>query len=197
MSCNCIGGCCGGHDEIKETKETQGCGCGGHEDGGCGCGGHDHGEGCGCGGHEDATPMYTYNQEPLSDGQKTFLQQMAQCCYLPVARYVVKSTKEDDFLMAAFGPVFIQGDHHTQVELEQVRSFLTELEQLGLLSLDYDIPLEGYDYAIYTESEVFKKLEKAVAEGQGLPGFFGDTATVETGSMALTEAAMDLLGNWL
>ncbi|WP_409969493.1 hypothetical protein RFF05_06150 [Bengtsoniella intestinalis] len=186
MSCNCNGGCCGGHDE---SKETQGCGCGGHD--------HAHGEGCGCGGHEEATPMYTYNQEPLSDAQKTFLQQMAQCCYLPVARYVVKSSKESDFQMGAFGPAFIQGDHHSRMELEQVRLFLTELEHLGLLSLDYDIPLDGYDYGIYGESEVFTQLKEAVADSQGKAGFLGDIATYEEGSMALTEAAMDLLGNWL
>lgn len=175
-----------------------GCGCGGHEEStGCGCGGHDAGHSCGCGGHEESTPFYTYNQEPLSDAQKTFLQQLAQCCYLPVARYVVKSTKESDFMMAAFGPAFIQGDHHSMAELHQVRTFLTDLEQLGLLALDYDIPLEGYDYAPYYESEVFTMLKETVAEGLGKEGFFGDTADIETGSMALTEAAMDLLGNWL
>lgn len=165
---------------------------------GCGCGGHDHAhEGCGCGGHEEATPFYTYNQEPLTDGQKTFLQQLAQCCYLPVVRYVVKSTKEADFQMAAFGPAFIQGDYNTMADLSQVRTFLSDLEKLGLLSLDYDIPLDGYDYAPYYESEVFTKLQETVAEGKNMSDFFGDTAAIETGSMALTEAAMDLLGNWL
>lgn len=189
-SCNCSGGCCGGHDHSHSHDHGTSCGCGGHD--------HDHGCGCGCGGHDhDETPTPVYQNQPISDGQKTFLQQLAQCCYLPLARYVVKSTKEPDFMTQALGPAFIQGDHDSLEELHQVASFLQELYDFGLVTLDYDIPLEGYDYAPYYASPVFASLKEAVAEGMEKPGFWGDIAAIETGSMGLTEAAMDLLGNWL
>lgn len=72
-------------------------------------------------------------------------------------------------------------------------AILMSLEQKGLITLDYDIPISGYDYQGYKDSVVFKQLEKAAAEAKGQQGFLFDIAAMELGSMALTESAESLL----
>jgi hypothetical protein len=56
-----------------------------------------------------------------------------------------------------------------------------------LISLDYDIPLQDYDYTQYTKSALYSYFKETVNEGKKNPGFLFDTAEIELGSIALTE----------
>jgi len=43
---------------------------------------------------------------------------------------------------------------------------LSELEKKRLISLDYDISLEDYDYTLYTNSVLFAYFTETVKEGE-------------------------------
>ena len=81
-----------------------------------------------------------------------------------------------------------------KVSRPTLRQGIKMLEDKGLITLDYDIPITGYDYAGYRESALFIQLEKAAREGGDKPGFLFDLPVMEGGSMALTEAGIKLLG---
>ena len=72
--------------------------------------------------------------------------------------------------------------------VKEAGAFLKKLEDMGLITLDYDIPLNGYAYQEYKDSALFEYFCATLKEGAGRPGFLGDTPVLELGSMALTEA---------
>ena len=160
---------------------------------------HDHGHACGCGcGHDHGHENRNGEREPaaiqgLSANQTAFLHQLLHSRYLPVARFVVESSREEDFCAVALEPVFIRATGDSLEAVKEAGAFLTGLEEKGLLTLDYDIPLEGYGYEEYRACALFQYFQDTVRQGAGKPGFLGDTAALELGSMALTPEAEDLL----
>lgn len=88
-----------------------------------GCSGH-----CGsCGG--------CAKQLTLTNGEIGVLQKLGQIPFLPVAR------RADDMI-----PVYLEDRDRTQEEYSLI---LQVLEKKGLISLDYDKPLRGFDMAAY------------------------------------------------
>ena len=71
----------------------------------------------------------------LSEGEIGLLLQLAQIPFLPVARRA-DSTE----------PVYLEDPSHTPEESSLI---LQCLEKRGLISLDYDRPLKGWDYSAY------------------------------------------------
>ena len=82
--------------------------------------------------------------------------------------------------------------------VKQLGNELSQLEEMGLLTLDYDIPLQNYSYEEYQTSALYAYFTKTVAEAATLPDPTFDTPKLELGSIALTEAGEkivdDLLG---
>ena len=72
----------------------------------------------------------------LSDGEIGFLNTLGQIPFLPVAR------KADDMT-----PVYLEDTDHTKEEYSLI---LQVLEKKGLISLDYDKPLKGFDMRAYS-----------------------------------------------
>ena len=70
---------------------------------------------------------------------------------------------------------------------------IKNLAEQGIISLDYDIPLENCDYSDYEQSDVFAYLRETVTEGQNNPNFIFDMATLQFGSLALTGVGQDAL----
>lgn len=173
--------CCGGHDH------GEGCGCGGHHHHH-----HDH-EGCGCGCHQEEEETVIVVDTNVDEGQLAFLKQLLEIKYLPVAQFVVKSTKEEDFASVALAPVFIRDLKDSMADVKQAGGFLSQLEGQGLISIDYDMPLEGYTYNEYRNCDLFQYFIQTVKEGQEREGFLGDKATLELGSIALTLPALEFL----
>lgn len=145
---------------------------------------HDHG--CeGCGGCSPA-------EITLTRPQAVFLARFAQTPFLPLARFLYLSSQEDELESVGLAAVHLTGGE----DLEAAKATGTLLEQLagmGLITLDYDIPLSNYDYAEYETSPIFAQFRQAVAEGAGRPGFLFDTAALEKGSMALTDLGLAVL----
>lgn len=163
-----------------EHEHTCGAGCGG------GCAGGGCAGGCCCGGERPA-PL------TLTEPHLALLRSLAANCYLPVARFVLTSTKEHDFRITALAPVHLYTREDTMETARATATLLTELEQAGLLTVDYDEPLRGCDYAEYHESALYAYFCQTAREAADRPGFLGDTPVLETGSIALTARGEDLL----
>lgn len=71
----------------------------------------------------------------LTQGEVDLLTTLGQIPFLPIAR------RSDDMV-----PVYLEDAQHTP---DQCSLFLQALEQKGLVSLDYDIPLKGFDMTAY------------------------------------------------
>lgn len=69
----------------------------------------------------------------LTEAEITFLNTLAQYAFLPVAR-----------TMGDLTPVYLEEGEPGQMSL-----LLQLLEKKGLISLDYDRPLKGYDMSAY------------------------------------------------
>ena len=156
----------------------------------CGCGHnhahtHAHGESCGCGHDHGSKKTYPIFQEgALNEVAAGFMHLLHTHKFLPCARFVVKSSKEPDFTNVALAPVFIDGGEEEVMVLRAIGEVLMGLEHHGFVSIDYDIPLNNFDYSYFKESKAYKLFEQTVAEAKGKPGFLGDIADIEFGSIA-------------
>ena len=79
-------------------------------------------------------------QLTLTQGEIEFLQKLGQIPFLPVAR------KASDMI-----PVYREDADRTQEEYSLI---LQALEQKGLITLDYDMPLKGFSMAAYKDLPV-------------------------------------------
>lgn len=144
-------------------------------------------ENCDCN-HEH--PQQTDNHAApieVTENQKDFLHYLSHSHYLPVARFTVKDSREEDFASIALAPVFLCSATDDMKTVKETGAFLQRLEDLDLITLDYDIPLNGYGYEEYKSSSLYKYFCATVAEGASKSRFLGNTPVLELGSIALTE----------
>ena len=150
---------------------------------------HKHGEGqhcCGngcCGNH---APEWT-------QGEKAFLEKLAKTPLLEVAQLLMRSTKSEHFERIALAPVHLEGRGDTMEQVRQTAQALQALEEKGIIAIDYDTPVEGSDYRIYHESEIYRYLVSTLEEAAANPDFVFNVAHMECGSLALTELGQALL----
>lgn len=142
---------------------------------------HDHDAHCGCG-HD-----HSHHHEGLTEAQHAFLHELEHHHFLPVARFLAESTKEDDFSSVALAPVYLRAPDETMEWVKETGAMLLDLEAKGYLTLDYDVPLEGYPYKEYKESALYAYFCKTIEEGRERPGFLADTPVLELGSIAPAE----------
>ncbi len=171
---------------MSEHNHSHNCGCGGHHHGHHHHE-HDHHGGC-CGKHKNP------KLEDLNDHEIHFLNHLLGYKFMPVTRFVVKSSKESDFENVVLEPVFVVEESDTMEFVKNFGNKLQKLENLGFLTLDYDIPLDGYNYNEYHNSEIFAYFKNTVEEAKGKDGFLGDIPEIECGSIAPTEKCIELLG---
>ena len=157
-----------------------------HEHCGCGCG-HDHS-------HEhhhehshEHHGGHTCRQGTLTEAQAAFLGELEHHHYLPLARFLVESTVEDDFSSVALAPVYLRSPEEAMDQVKEIGALLLDLERRGWITLDYGYPLEGYPYEEYRQSALYAYFRRTVEEAKGRPGFLGDTPVLELGSIALAE----------
>ena len=147
---------------------------------------HEHSADCGC-------AEYNGGIQGLSDEEAKLLRLIGQFGSLPLTRFVLTSSKDDSLNLAALEPAVLD---HEKEEIEAVKQRgqdLLSLEDKGLITLDYDIPISGYDYDGYKNSAIFGELQSAAQEAASKPGFLFDTASIDMGSMALTDMGDMLL----
>lgn len=130
-----------------------------------------------------------HSQEPLTinSEETSVLLELAQCIYLPVSRFVMSSSTEEEARFVSLAPVYIEALDNSIETVKKIGKVLSGLEKKRLISMDYDIPLQNYDYTEHTNSALFAYFTETINEGKKNPNFICDTANIELGSMALTE----------
>lgn len=160
---------------MNHTHEHDCC-CGHHHD-------HEHNHHDCCSNHEKPIK----NDANLTQNESDFIHYLSQAKYLPLASFVTKSSKTAHFEMLALSPIFIRSISDTLEDVRESGEFLLNLEKKGYITLDYDIPLDGYAYDEYKNCKLFEEYQQIVAEGAKNEHFLGDIATIEFGSIAIAE----------
>ena len=171
----------------------------------CGCGEdhqdcnhnehHQHDEHCGCGcGHTHA-PIP--KPENLTAIQMDFLLALRQRRFLPVACFSVAKTGDDTRHAVALEPVYLGAASDTMEQVKQIGNELALLEDMALLTLDYDIPLKNYPYEEYRSSELYAYFVETVKEAAKQPDATFDTPILELGSITLTETGEEMVDKLL
>ena len=175
----CTGNCstCGGSCATEETSCTGDC---------SSCGGCAPVETTGCSGNcATCAGCSSTSNDTLDLGELALMFELMETPFLPLCRFtMVKAGEEDTVRVTALAPVYFNALDTTMEEAKQIGEALINLEEKGIITLDYDKPLDNYDYNEYKNSDLYKMLQETVAEGK--EGFLCDTAIIETGSMALT-----------
>ena len=138
-----------------------------HDCGSCG----KQGTGCGgCGSSE------------LNREERAILLELAQTPFLPLVQFVRRESYFAPLEPLEPSPVYLRTGEEDTAEIELVSLALRRLASRGYLTLDYDIPLSGYDYVLYQTAALCRRL------AQMNPGY---TILPKRGSMALTAAGQD------
>ena len=153
-----------------------------------------HDEHCTCCHDHD---HHCHNNKPITpnevtEAQKNFLHNLGHHHYFPVARFTLTDSREKDFISTALAPVFLSSANDDMKTVKETGAFLQSLEDCGLITLDYDIPLNGYGYEEYKTSSLYEYFCATVSEGASRGGFLGNTPVLELGSIALTEAGQQI-----
>lgn len=152
-----------------------------------GCCSHSHSHSSGCGGCQPT-------EITLGPDEAKVLLELAQYQNLPVCRYLISSSKNEDVIFSALSRVYLSGCEESLDEVKYKGKVLAVLESKGLIEIDYEMPLQGYDYDAYKNSAVFQYLKETIHEGMHRGGFLCDRAGIDYGSMVLTslgEMAVD------
>nr|WP_315019517.1 hypothetical protein [uncultured Aminipila sp.] len=165
------------HEQHAHHEHSCGCSCTAH--------GHSHSqeqeENCGgCCSKQEQGPI-NLNKEELE-----ILLELKEFNYLPISEFVMSSSENHHIRFSSLAPVYIRDLRDSMETVKRIGTVLKGLEKKELISLDYDIPLQGYDYTMHTESELYKYFIKTVEDGTDQPGFLCDRAEIELGSAALT-----------
>ena len=144
--------------------------CGGHHHGNHGCGHHHSHKDCasGCCGHSHDHEVH------LTEADVRFILLLAETPFLPVTRFLMRSSHSGHLSSIALAPVYLTSREDSMEVVKAAGQSIKRLAELALVSLDYDIPLEGCDYSDYEESQLYAYLRETIAEAQGRPGFLFD-----------------------
>ena len=118
--------------------------------------------------------------------EKDFLYQLAQTPYLPLARFVLKSTKSSHFESVALAPVYLQDKTDSMETVKGIGAVLKSLEERGHLTLDYEEPLKNGDYSDYENSDLYAYFRETAAQAAKHDDYLYDIPDLELGSIALT-----------
>ena len=154
------------------------------------CHGHgsEHHEHTCCAGHQKREIL-------LSDEETQFLRCLAQTPFLPLARFVLRSSKSTHLESVALAPVYLSDKDESMESVKKTASILLNLAEYGLITLDYDEPLQNGDYAVYSNSSLYTYFTETVTEGSKNKDFLFDTAALELGSIALTHLGRTVIKN--
>lgn len=171
--------CCCSHDHEHEHEHKDSCAhdhdncCSNQNQSTCGT---ENGSSCGC--HDSV--IY------ITEEERAFLMRLSQLPFLPLARFVMKSSKSDHMESVALEPVYLQDKNDSMETVKSTGVVLRALEDKDMITLDYDMPLQNGDYSIYEESALYHLFCSTVQEGGNQGGFIFDLPVLERGSMALT-----------
>ena len=130
-----------------------------------------------CGGCHGCTAS-----SPLNAEERELLLELAQTPFLPMVQFARRESYFAPLEPLEPSPVYLRSGEEDTAEIELISLALRRLASRGYITLDYEIPLSGYDYVLYQTSALCRRL------GQLHPGY---TILPNRGSMALTAAGQD------
>ena len=152
--------------------------------GDCGCGHDHHHDSCGCG-HDHHHGHHTHTLL-LSAEEADFIKQLSVSSVFEVVRFVMKSSKSSHFESTALAPVHLKNKNDSMEKVKETADVLQYLQEQGVIDIDYDTPVEGSDYALYQNSELYAYFVQTIEESKAQPNFIFDIPHMECGRLTLT-----------
>lgn len=140
---------------------------------------HVCGGGCGCGGHQSS-------EIQISEEEIEVLRQLAQTPYLPLTRFILRSSQSDHLESVALAPVYLKNRTDSMETVKHMGAVLKALESKELITLDYEEPLENGNYDDYIHSSLYAYFEETASHAKAQDGFLFDIPYLELGSIGLT-----------
>lgn len=114
----------------------------------------------------------------LDLGEMVLMYELMQTPFLPVCRLVELSPNEKKTILE---PIYFNDPQTSLDEIKEIGSALKAMAERGLITIDYDIPLQNCDYNEYKTSNILQNC--------------GENAELELGSMALTNFGRAVIEN--
>ena len=129
----------------------------------------------------------------LTNMQLDVLLELRQRLCLPLACFSLAKAGDDERRAVALAPVYLGAPDDTMEQVKRLGAELKALEDMELLTLDYDMPIQGYAYEEYKASALYAYFAETVREAAAKPNATFDTPVLELGSMALTDIGEDMV----
>lgn len=129
----------------------------------------------------------------LSRDECDFLVTLGALPAIPLTRFLMTSTKSSHLESIALSPCYITDITQTVAQVNEIGDTLLDFEEMGLIDLDYESPIEGHAYALHQNSAAYHALEDVVREGSTREDFLFDRAELETGRIVLTELGKHII----
>lgn len=132
----------------------------------------------------------------ITGDEREFLMKLAEIPFLPLTRFVMRSSGDDEAVSVTLAPVYLNSKNDSPDTVKKTGEILLSLEDKYLITLDYDLPLQNGDYSIYDESRVYREFCESVRAGVSAGGIVYDLPVLQRGSMALTTLGQDALDSF-
>ena len=135
--------------------------------------------------------------DKLPKKEVDFLMYLAQYPFLPVVSLLMRSSSENEVEVATLEPVFLEGQEDSLDKVKEIGKILYSLRYKGLITIDYDKPLDNGKYSLFEQSAIYEWFVRTVTETGDKSGIIYDKPVMERGSLALTlrgQEAIEELG---
>lgn len=123
----------------------------------------------------------------ISEAEKEVLIEIKKARRYPVARFELRSSREDDLISTALNHVCLKSEKDSMETVKAKASLLSKLEEKGLIEISYNLRcFIKSDYSMYHHSDLFALLCNTVEEGKKKENFLFDYAFLKKGIITLT-----------
>lgn len=116
---------------------------------------------------------------PLTDTEQQILDLLAQNAFLPVARFILRSSENPEMSFVMSAPVCIYSPEDDIERMRETGRALLSLQKRRFVTLDYGVPLTGFDYRTWENSRLYQEFAQSAVTP-------GTEPNLEPGSIALT-----------
>lgn len=116
---------------------------------------------------------------PLSAQERHLLDLLAQHAFLPVARFLLQNPENPQLSFVMSAPVFLESGKDSAPSVKAAGDALLSLQRRRYITVDYGLPLSGFDYGDWESSRHYQDFAFSSASKDAVP-------VLERGSIALT-----------
>lgn len=122
----------------------------------------------------------------LSEEERHLLDLLSQQAFLPIARFLLQNPENPELSFVMAAPVFLETPEDSPEAIRVAGNALLSLRKRQYLTLDYDLPLDGFDYGAWEQSRHYQDFAFASQSKDAVP-------VLERGSAALTLQGQEAL----